>query len=183
MPHQPPVWALPGRSSLVAVRVEVHACHLGCAASPQALPPGCWRTSPAVSLQAGRWVHRQAATQRRQVPAVCSSNGATPGNGAMPGSSIVGAQPASEATYDFRSRDIGQWRKLQLGRIARFAGPALSIPLAGTRPDSLSDLCSPWQSGPLTCCSAVHCRPHHESGGHSLRGAGEALLQPASDHD
>ena len=117
------------------------------------------------------------------MPASCSSNGATSGNGARPGNGVVGAQPASEATYDFRSRDIGQWRKLQLGRIARFAGPALSIPLAGTLPDSRSDLCLPWQSAPLSCCSAVHCRPHHESGGHSLRGAGELLPKPASDHD
>ena len=94
-------------------------------------------------LLAGRWVHRQAATWRRQLPASCSSSGAMSGNGAMPGNGVVKAQPASEATYDFRSRDIGQWRKLQLGRIARFAGPALSIPLAGTLPDSRSDLCLP----------------------------------------
>ena len=74
----------------------------------------------------------------------------------MSGNGVAGTQPASEATYDFRSREIGQWRKLQLGRIARFAGPALSIPLAGTLPDSRSDLCLPWQSALpqlLQCCA------------------------------
>ena len=45
---------------------------------------------------------------------------------------------------------------------------------------SHSDLGLQWQSAPLSCCSAVLCRPHHESGGHSLRGAGEVLLNPAS---
>ncbi len=132
MPHQPPFWGWPAPFGVMAIRVEVHARYLGRATPLQAVPSGCWRTSPVVCLRAGRWVHRQTATRLRQMPASCGSNGAKSGNGAIPGSGIVGAQPASEATYDFRSRDIGQWRKLQLGRITRFAGPALSIPLAGT---------------------------------------------------